>query len=120
MAQITHTNTTIGKPITLRAIFILNALKAILAFTLYFVFTNKAGHEPIIDPQIILYTASAYVVLFGFMVRAILTKNLIALRLLLIIDFIVSIPAKAYIGFAVAIISLGLSFTNTVKRYFQQ
>lgn len=120
MSHITHPNTTIGKPITLRAIFILNALKAILAFTLYFVFTNKAGHEPIIDPQIVLYTASAYVILFAFMVRSILTKNLPALRLLIIIDFIVSIPAKAYIGFAVAIISMGLSFTGMVRKYFQQ
>ena len=114
--------TQLKKPAALRVIFILNALKVIASFTFFFVFSQKqATGEPVLmDPRIILYESIAYAVTFGIMVFSILTKRINLLRAMFVVDFISSAPIKAYIGIAVAVISMGFSFTSTVKNYFKQ
>lgn len=115
-------NTTIsspaGKPITLRVIFILNALKIILALGFFTVFTVKDITVGGLDRMYILYTAFAYTLTFGAMVFFILRKNLLALRITIGIDLLVSLPTKALIGIVIALVSFSLSFTHKVKAYF--
>lgn len=109
----------INKPITLRVIFILNAFKIILSLGFYYVFTfTDLAPEGLADPTKILYTSFAYMVLFGVMVTSILKRSFWGLRLAIILDFLVSIPVVAVVGFVISIVSFGMTFTKSVKKYF--
>lgn len=106
------------KPIPLRVIFILNALKILLAFGFFTVFTIKDITVGGLDRTYILYTAFGYVLTFAAMVFFILRKNLLALRIVIGIDLLISLPTKALIGIVIAIVSFSLSFHKKVKGYF--
>ena len=111
-----------NKPITLRVIFILNALKILLTFGFFIAFKYGGftlhGLEGDTAASLMLYTAFGYVVAFAAMVASILKRNILGLRAAIVIDFLISVPAKAPIGFAIAVISMGLTFTGAVKAYF--
>lgn len=104
------------KPALLRVIFILNALKIILAFVFYVVLKDKTDFA--FDPIYILYTAIAYALLFVGIVASILKKNIWAMRIVILIDFVVSIPTTAIIGLVISALSFGLSFSTKIKAYF--
>jgi hypothetical protein len=108
-----------GKPIPLRAIFILNLTLAILAYSMFAVISVK-GLNPGVPANWILFTAMGYTVSFGTLVWAILNRNITVARTVLVCTFAMSFPASAYIGFFVSVVSLGLTFHPKVKHYFQQ
>ena len=112
--QATHFN----KPKTVRTIFISNLFKVFLALGFYYAFQSGQLHIDGVDPTKILYTAFAYAVLFGGMVISILKRNVITLRVCILLDFIISIPTTAVIGFVIAILSMGMSFTKSAKAFF--
>ncbi len=112
----------IGKPPLLRIIFILNALKICLALGLLigfkyydFQFGSVSGPSAV---TMIFWTLLGYIATFAAIVTSILKRSIIGLRTAIVVDFAISIPAKAFIGFAIALIGLGLSFTQPVKTYF--
>lgn len=114
-----NTNTALpGKPITLRVIFILNALMAILPFIFYAVITSKDISIGNLDPTWMLYTGAAYILSFVFMVRSILKRNILAIRIIIGLNVLIALPAKAYLGILVALISIVLTFHKKVKAYF--
>lgn len=107
------------KPISLRAIFILNAVKILLAFVFFTIFSVKDITVGSLDRMYILYTAFGYILTFGAMVFFILRKNILAVRVIIGIDLLVSLPIKAIIGIAIALVSFLLSFNPKVKAYFR-
>ena len=117
-------DTNIGrdKPILLRAIFLLFAFKILLSLGLFVGFSylgleigSKGGGDM---ATTILWTTLGYVATFAAMVASILNRFVIGLRAAIAVDFLISIPAQAFIGFAIAIVGMGLSFTAPVKAYF--
>lgn len=106
------------KPITLRIIFIFNALMMILPFIFYFVFINKGIEINGLNPVYMIYTGIGYILSFACLVLFILKKNIIGLRIIFLLNVLIALPVKAYIGIGVAIISMLLSFTGRVQRYF--
>ena len=116
------TNSGFAKPPLLRVIFILNALKIFLALGLLVGFKyfdlkvgSVSGQSAV---TLIFWTMIGYIATFAAIVVSILKRSIIGLRVAIVVDFLISIPAKAFVGFAVALIGLGLSFTKPVKAYF--
>ncbi|WP_170754802.1 hypothetical protein [Ruegeria lacuscaerulensis] len=110
------------KPVTLRVIFILNALKILLAFGFFaaFKFYGLQVGE-LVGPQaasLMLYTMLGYMVTFACIVASIIRRSMVGVRSAIAVDFLVSIPATAVIGCVIAIISMGLTFTTSVGAYF--
>lgn len=120
----TTLDTNIGrdKPPLLRVIFILNALKIFLALGLligFRYFDLKVGS--VSGPSavtMIFWTMIAYIATFAAIVTSILKRSIVGLRAAIAVDFLVSIPSKAFIGFAVALIGMGLSSSGPVTKYF--
>ncbi len=111
-----------SKPVTLRVLFILNALKILLAFGFFATFKfyglqvgELAGTQA---ANLMLYTMLGYMVTFTCIIASILKRSMIGIRAAIAVDFLVSIPATAVIGFIIAIISMGLTFTAPVRAYF--
>ncbi len=111
-----------NKPPLLRVIFILNALKIALAFGLLIGFKyfglqvgSVSGPSAV---TMIFWTMIGYILTFAAIVASILKRSVAGLRAAIVVDFLISIPAKAFVGFAVALTSFGLSFTQPVKVYF--
>lgn len=111
-----------SKPPLLRAIFILNALKIFLALGLLVGFKyfdlkvgSVSGSSAV---SMIFWTMLGYIGTFAAIVMSILKRSLVGLRAAIVVDFLISIPAKAFIGLAIAVIGIGLSFTHSVKTYF--
>jgi hypothetical protein len=103
-------------------IFILNALKIFLALGLligckYFALKGGSVSGP---PAVtmIFWTMLGYIATFAAIVTSILKRSIVGLRAAIVVDFLISIPSKAFVGFAVALIGMGLSFSGPVKRYF--
>lgn len=109
----------IKKPIQLRIIFILNALMMILPFIFYYVFTTQEISIGNLDPIYMVYTGIAYILSFIFLVFFILKKNIIGFRIMFVVNTIIALPASAYIGILIAIISMATSFTPKVKLFFE-
>lgn len=109
----------VNKPIPLRIIFLLNALMMILPFVFYYVFTIQNITVGDLDPMYMVYTGLAYILSFGVLVIFLLKRNLWGARVTFILNILIALPAGAYIGIVVAIISLTLSFFNQkVLAYF--
>lgn len=108
------------KPLQLRAIFILNALKILLTIGFYIAFEFTGFTVGGMTSSMMLYTLIGYVAAFAAMVFCILKRNLLGLRISILIDFLISVPAKAFIGFAIAVIGIALTFTAPVKAYFHR
>lgn len=111
-----------NKPPLLRVIFILNALKIFLAlgfligFKYYGLQVGSVSGPSAVT--MIFWTMLGYIATFAAIVTSILKRSIIGLRAAIVVDFLISIPAKAFVGFAVALIGMGLSFTQPVKAYF--
>ncbi len=114
----TETTDLVKKPIQLRIIFILNALMMILPFIFYYVFTTQDISIDGLDPIYMIYTGGAYILSFALLVFFILKRNIIGARITFILNILIALPAGAYIGILVAIISMAISFTPKVKEYF--
>ena len=110
------------KPPLLRAIFILNALKIALTFGFFLAFKffglSVHGLEGSSAAMLMLYTMVGYMATFAAIVVSILKRNIVAVRIAIAVDFLISIPPKAPIGFAIAVIGMGLSFSRPVRAYF--
>lgn len=110
------------KPPLLRAIFILNAFKILLTFGFFvaFKFFGFAvnGLQGDAAASLMLYTMLGYIAAFAGIVASILKRSIVGIRLAILADFLISIPAKAIIGFAIAVIGMGLTFTASVRAYF--
>lgn len=106
------------KPIPLRVTFILNALMMILPFVFYTVISRNNIQIANLDPMWMIYTGLAYVASFIVLVSFILKRNFNGFRTLFFINFVIAIPASAYIGMLVAIVSFVLSFNKKIKAYF--
>lgn len=112
-------NTQVHKPIPLRVIFILNALMMILPFVFYFAITSKGIDIGGLDPMYMIYTAIAYILTFIPLVYFIIKRNQMGARIIFAINILIALPAKAWLGIIVAIVSFLLSFFNEkVKVYF--
>lgn len=107
------------KPAILRIVFILNAILSILPFVFYYVFTTKNISVGGLSPQIFIYTGIGYIISFALMIATILSKKIALFRSVFIITILISLPSKAYIGIAIASISLLLSMNNKIKMYFK-
>ena len=116
------TNIGFEKPPLLRVIFILNALKILLALGLLIGFKyfdlqvgSVSGPSAV---TLIFWTMIGYIFTFAVIVTSILKRSIKGLRAAIVVDFLISIPAKAFVGLAIAVIGLGLSITKPVKAYF--
>ncbi len=106
------------KPYQLRIIFILNALMMLLPFVFYYVFTTKNITIEGLDPVTIIYTGMAYIVSFGILVLSILKRNMVLFRIMFAVNVVIALPAKAYLGILIALISMLISFNAKVKGFF--
>jgi len=91
-------------------------LKMLLCFTFYYIFSQT--ENPILEPQLVLYTATGYLASFIGVIASILTKKLWLMRAIIAIDFVISLPARAYIGLVFAVVSIVLSFNKKISEYF--
>lgn len=113
------TSSSTGKPTALRVIFILNMMMMILPFIFYFVFTTRDITVGDLDPIWMVYTGIAYIITFIPLVYFLSRRKSTGARVIFFINILIAIPAGAYIGILVAIVSLSLSFFNQkVKTYF--
>lgn len=115
------TNSTIKvqKPIPLRIIFILNALMAVFPFIFYWVFISKNISIGNLNPIWMVYTGIAYFISFVFLVYFLKNRAQLGARIIFILNILIGIPAGAYLGILVALVSLSLSFFNKkVLTYF--
>ncbi|MCP4296612.1 MAG: hypothetical protein GY786_13490 [Proteobacteria bacterium] len=110
----------IKKPISLRVVFILNALMGILPFVFYVVVTQKGITIGGLDPIWMTYTGAGYIASFIILVTSILKKNLTLFRMMLFLNILIALPAKAYLGIVVAVVSIVLSFNKKIRAYFHQ
>ena len=111
--------TQLKKPIPLRIVFILNLLKIFLAAGLFYHFSTNDVQLGSVGPQIILYTMFAYIVFFFGIIITITKRNLLALKIIVFLDLLASIPASAFAGLLISTISLLLLFFNgKIKSYF--
>ena len=108
----------VKKPALLRVIFIFNALMMILPFVFYYVFTSKDISIDGLNPMYMVYTGIAYIISFILLVSFILRRNITGARIMFVLNIIIALPAGAYIGMLVAVLSMILSFTAKVKEYF--
>lgn len=106
------------KPATLRIIFISFLFKVFLCFGFFYAFSQV--EDPILDPQLILYTAIVYTITFLALMTSILKRNVWAMRAIILVDFCISLPTKAYIGLLIATVGMILSFNGKVKAYLAQ
>ena len=114
----TTSNDSIKKPIQLRIIFILNALMMTLPFVFYYAFTAKNISIDGLDPMMMAYTGIGYIISFIILVASILKRNILLFRIMFAINILIALPASAYIGILIAIISMAISFNKKVKEYF--
>ena len=112
-------NQSITKPGSVKAIQILTIFKVFLSLTFYLVFKFKAPENAPIPADYILYTFFGYVVMAAVILYAIAKRNMALLRIGIVLDFVVSIPTRAYIGFVIAAVNLILTFNAKTKGYLQ-
>ena len=103
----------------MRVIFILNALMMILPFVFYYVFTTKDISIDGLKPIFMVYTGIAYIISFILLVNSILKRNILGARIIFALNFLIALPASAYIGIIVAVVSMGLSYTSKARQYFE-
>ena len=109
--------TMLQKPIQLRIVFILNVILALLPFIFYYVFSSKNISIEGLKPIYFIYTGIGYITSFIVMIYAILSKKIKLFRTVFVATILISLPTKAYIGIAVAAISILLSFHSKIKTY---
>ena len=108
----------IRKPIQLRIIFILNALMMFLPFLFYYVFKIKNITIEGLDPIFMIYTGVGYILSFILLVVSILKRKVVLFRSLLVLNILIALPVKAYIGIIFAVVSILISLNGKVKGFF--
>lgn len=110
------------KPLTLRAIFILNALKVLLTLGFFaafkwggFALHGLAGDSA---AQLMLVAAAGYAAAFGLIVSSILNRQIRWIRAAIVLDLLISVAVGGPIGYVIAAVSMGLTFTAPVQAYF--
>ena len=122
MASLTHNSERLSfkaLPKIVKAIPYLAIFKVFLSLVFFAAFTLKTGAAAGF-PMIILYTSLAYAIMLLPIFYFLHKKHIWGLRATLVVDFLVSIPASAFIGFAISLISLGLTFSPKVKNWFSE
>lgn len=119
MNNVLTSNSTLSSttPAGIKAIQILTIFKLILALGMFVVFTIKGITIGSVGPQLILYTWFGYLAMAAGIFYAIRKKHLFGLRAAILLDFIISIPATAVVGFAISAVSFGLTFLPTVRNW---
>lgn len=117
--KLLNMETTIKKPVTLRIIFILNLLLVIICFV-FFGFAQSKGNVAGVPANHILYTAISYTLLFIGLIISIKKFSLLAVRIIVILIFLVSMPTVALIGMVISLVSFGLTFNRKVRAYLSQ
>lgn len=119
-----ETSSEIGrdKPLTLRAIFILNALKVLLTLGFFaafkwggFALHGLAGDSA---AQLMLVATAGYAAAFGLIVASILNRQIGWIRVAIALDLLISIAAGGPIGYVIAAVSMALTFSVPVRAYF--
>lgn len=105
-----------GPPKTIRGVFLLTMFKILLAWGFFAVFSLRGGGP--VDTNIILYTASAYVVLAIPTFILIHRHNAMGVRICIGLALLASIPARAGIAIVLDLVALGLTFTKPSKSFF--
>lgn len=110
------------KPLTLRAIFIFNALKVLLTLGFFaafkwggFALHGLAGNSA---AQLMLVAAAGYAAAFGLIVASILNRQIGWIRAAIGLDLLIAIAAGGPIGYVIAAVSIALTFSAPVKAYF--
>lgn len=115
----TKNDTLMKKPTPLRVLFILNLLLVIICFTFYG-FAQSKGNVAGVPSNYILYTAIAYTILFIALITSIKNFSLLAVRIIIVLVFLVSTPTLAIIGMVISMISFVLTFNRKIKAYLNQ
>ena len=119
MNTITQTsNKTFFKSGSVKAMQIITLIRLALVMVFYIVFTVKDITIGTVGPQIILYTFFAFSLTAAAIFYFINRRNLLALRITLLVDLLAAIPASAFISILLSVITFGLSFTKSAKAYF--
>lgn len=104
------------RPKSIKAVFLLTTFKVLLAWA-FFAVASLGGGAPI-DPSIILYTATAYVVLaiptFVFIHR----RNAVGVRVCIALAIVASLPARAVIGIVIDVVALVLTLRPPARGFF--
>lgn len=110
------------KPILLRVIYLLNALKILLTvgFFVAFKFYGLSVHDLEGDSAVnlMLLALGGYVLAFPGLVRSILKRHMLGLRIALLADLGISLYVGAPIGFLTFAISMALTFSAPVRAFF--
>lgn len=108
----------ISKPTSVKAIPIIIIVRAILALVFYIVFTIKDITVGSVGPQLILYTFLAFCVLAVPILYFFNKKQLLPLRIAILVDLLAALPATAFISILLSLIAFGLTFTKSARAYF--
>ena len=111
-------NATDNMPGTVKAVLIMTGFKIVLAFTFFTVFSVTDLGSGLGDPMKILFTALGYVAMCIPIYLFTRKRNLVALRISLLIDLLISLPVVAVVGVVISAVGLGLSFGKKFKGYF--
>jgi hypothetical protein len=106
----------VKKPLLLKVIIILNALMMFLPFLVYYLVTSEKIVMDVVPIEVI-FTGIAYIISFAVLMYFISKRNLIAIRSVFIINFLIAQPVGVNGGIVVAVVSIILSFMPQVKSF---
>jgi len=123
MATSELTQSKVKRPALLRVIFILNLLLIIACGIIYYQILNNPEFRASVggmNPNLILTNGIIYIVTFLIMEIAGYKRKFAIMLSAFAIDVIVSVVIVfAPIGILIGLLSIGLSFTKPVRRYFK-
>jgi len=106
------------KPTSVKALPIIIIVKALLALVFFIVFTVQDITVGSVGPQIILYTFLAFCVLAIPIFYFYRKKQLMPLRIAIVVDLLAALPATAFISIVLSLLAFGLTFTRSARSYF--
>ena len=105
------------KPSSIRTLLIMNGIKAVLPLGFYIAAKNGLL-KGLLEPNLALLTLGMWLVMYALLVFSINRRNMLYTRIVILLDFVAWIPAKAMLGILFGLISLGITFTKSAKQYF--
>ena len=108
-----------GKPASVKAIGILVIVKLVLKFIVFTIVKLDLFKLPT-TPDLVLYTGLSYIITSILIFLFIKKRNLLGLRIILVIDILINIPGGFALAILFDIISIGLTFRKFAKVYFNQ
>lgn len=105
------------RPFNLKIIVGLYGFKLLLACGFYAAFASGAVSVDGVTPSLLLYTLIGYVIAFAAMMAFLAMGNIWGMRVCMAVDFLISVPAKAFIGFVIGAVAIALSFTASVRDW---